>query len=219
MGHSIQRAVCVLALTLTLAACSDERCDDARCPADAGVVLLDLGPSDIGADAPRDDGDDDVPVSIDVPAADRVSAGDVADVVDVDDVADVPAPTDVGPDVPAGFVACAVDGGVSVVDPQSDPQHCGACGTRCCGGWCINGRCGTEGPPGTIGCPLPPAEEAARGCTGPVPVNGGFDPANCGGCGVRCASDEVCRGGTCARVDAGAGADVVDAATEDRPDA
>jgi hypothetical protein len=110
---------------------------------------------------------------------------------------------DAGPDVPPGAVYCTDPGGTRVVDPRTNPSHCGGCGRRCCGGFCVAGRCTSDGPPGSLACPLSAAEEAARGCFGDVTVQPLSDPNHCGGCGVRCAAGEVCSSAMCVRADAG----------------
>lgn len=77
-------------------------------------------------------------------------------------------------------------------DLMRDPSNCGACGVRCCGGWCINGECAAEGPPGITGCPSHRAD-----CVGPVPVDLNSDNNNCGACGLACGAGCLCISGTC----------------------
>jgi hypothetical protein len=84
------------------------------------------------------------------------------------------------------------------VDLMRDPSNCGGCGVRCCGGWCFNGYCGTEGTPPTIGCNIPMA-----GCVGPSPVNPLYDPDHCGSCDIRCAAGQYCQRGMCVTPDSG----------------
>lgn len=147
---------------------------------------------------------------------DAVAAGDAADVQRTDmGPADGGTDAAVAPDVPPGYVACVVDGAPIVVDPRTDWHHCGGCGHNCCGGFCINGRCTAEGPPGTLACPISPAEEEMRRCHSPIRVDSAFDRNHCGGCNVRCTADEACVRGLCVRVATDAGAD---AATDARAD-
>lgn len=125
----------------------------------------------------------DVPPSVEVGAED---AGDAAGDV-MADRADTP-----------GQIYCPTgDGGVSLTNPNRDPVNCGGCGRRCCGGFCLGGRCTADGPPGTAACPLSEEEERLRGCFGDVQVRPAIDPENCGGCGLRCSAGQVCRDGTC----------------------
>jgi hypothetical protein len=74
-----------------------------------------------------------------------------------------------------------------------DGMNCGACGVRCCGGWCYSGICGVEGPPGTAGC----GWSCGPSCIGPTPTNVSVDPHNCGYCGNACAANQQCIGGLC----------------------
>ncbi len=106
---------------------------------------------------------------------------------------------DVGVD--AGSADVGVDAGGDVAPDCSagpnDWRNCGGCGVVCCGGWCFDGRCGTEGPPGTTSCPSTEAYRMRYGCIGPIPVQPAYDPNNCGGCGVRCETGMACSSGRC----------------------
>ncbi len=110
---------------------------------------------------------------------------------------------DAGADVPPGAVYCTNAEGTSVVDLRTNPNHCGGCGRRCCGRFCIEGRCTSDGPPGSLACPLSAEEEIARGCFGDVTIEPSSDRLHCGSCDRRCAAGEECSGGECLRSDAG----------------
>lgn len=80
------------------------------------------------------------------------------------------------------------------VDTQSDPKHCGICGTKCGAGLgCYQGQC-QACPTGTINC--------NGSCVDPQ-----LDGKNCGGCGVACErpgglfggtpSGKICQAGQC----------------------
>ncbi len=156
--------------------------------ADRGAVA-DVEP---GPDAAADAGALDVArdAASPVDAVDAPSPADARDAADVTDVAD------------AGDARTCPG-----ADLQRDPSNCGGCGVQCCGGWCFNGTCGTEGPPGTVGCP-----SHLAGCVGPVPVQTYADPNNCGACGNACGTGCSCAAGTCRCPSADAG---TDAATPD----
>ena len=144
-----------------------------------------------GVDAVALDGS----AATDADVSDGSSRTDV-DVGDRSARADSDAATDIA-DV-FGLTACpGLDGGEVFVNTRIHRNHCGGCGRRCCGGFCIEGVCAAEGPPGTAACPLTPEEERALGCFGPARVDISADPNNCGGCGVRCPSGRVCRLGNC----------------------
>ncbi len=71
------------------------------------------------------------------------------------------------------------------VDPMTDRDHCGACGTRCPGGQvCAMGRCAIACPMGQVVC-------------GGLCVSTRVDRANCGACGNTCAQGLVCAEGRC----------------------
>lgn len=110
---------------------------------------------------------------------------------------------DAGSDVPPGAVYCTDSDGTRIVDPRTDPRNCGGCGRRCCGLFCVGGRCGADGA-GRTACPLSAAEEEALGCFGPLPFDLLNDPNHCGACDRHCASGEVCERAACVAPDAGA---------------
>ena len=132
--------------------------------------------------------------------------------------ADVPAATDTGADVPAAIdlgapvdVPAAIDLGapvdVPVICPSSqvncsgmcrsltmDVDNCGGCGVRCAAGQaCTASACQT----------VPPVDSGTLVCPGGQIDCGGYcadtsrDPFNCGGCGVRCATGQVCTARVC----------------------
>ncbi len=71
-------------------------------------------------------------------------------------------------------------------DLQSDPAHCGDCGTACADGqYCLAGACADS-------CPL-------TDCSGAC-VDTSLDASHCGDCGTSCASDEQCVAGSCTLV-------------------
>lgn len=70
------------------------------------------------------------------------------------------------------------------IDLKTDPQNCGACGTKCdANQQCVDGACLC--PAGTRRC--------GDGC---VDVN--VDPRNCGACGMRCGGPSSTRSGSAA---------------------
>ncbi|MFO0625061.1 MAG: hypothetical protein U0325_05540 [Polyangiales bacterium] len=84
---------------------------------------------------------------------------------------------------------CAADEtrcGGACTNPQTDRNHCGACGTRCQNHEaCVAGRCATACLPGG----RPSARAAASTCT---------DRAHRGACGAACGTGPVCAAGQCA---------------------
>ena len=69
------------------------------------------------------------------------------------------------------------------VATASDPDNCGACGTKCTTGeFCVAGACKTT-------CPL---TVCAGACTDTA-----LDPANCGSCGSSCPTGDSCAAGKC----------------------
>lgn len=98
------------------------------------------------------------------------------------------------------LIACTDGEGVEQrVDPWTNPNHCGGCNRHCCGRFCIEGHCTSDGPAGTTACPLSAEEEQARGCLGDVTVRTSTDPNHCGSCARRCAEGERCEVRECVR--------------------
>lgn len=156
-----------------------------------------------------------------------VTPDTVTDIVASDVTIDLPAdvaldaPADVAVDVTNDAVDVAMDrvrdvtADGCVANLMRDPRNCGACGVVCCGGWCFNGVCGAEGPPGVTACPSDRTD-----CIGPIPVDTRNDPRNCGACGARCGDGCYCADGRCqcpsdAGLDAPDVTDVADAPAAD----
>lgn len=78
---------------------------------------------------------------------------------------------------PKGQTSC----GGACIDTQTDPNHCGACGTACDASLvCASGACCL-------------ADEICNGaCTDVL-----SDPNNCGACGTTCGANQTCAGGGC----------------------
>jgi hypothetical protein len=77
--------------------------------------------------------------------------------------------------------------GATCVDLQANPDHCGACGTRCARTEaCVMGRC-------ALACP-----GGQTACNGRC-IDLATDRANCGACGNVCATGQVCAMGRCDR--------------------
>jgi len=92
--------------------------------------------------------------------------------------------TDVAPDVrcTTGQSVC----GATCADLQTDPNHCGTCGTACARTEaCVAGQCALQCPTGQTVC--------GGRC---VDLQG--DRANCGTCGTACMAGQVCSAGQCA---------------------
>ncbi|MFO0609879.1 MAG: hypothetical protein U0324_42365, partial [Polyangiales bacterium] len=92
-----------------------------------------------------------------------------------------------GPLCPTGQACCAE----GCVDPQTDRNHCGGCGSVCNAlETCVAGRC--ERLPGCpFGCP------PGSSCCNNTCADVTSDPANCGGCGVACRAGTSCVRGAC----------------------
>jgi len=146
----------------------------------------DVGTTDVGI---GDIGMSDVP-TVGLDASDAGTDAQVSDRTEAPDRTEV--------DVPPGWVVCTSEGGgAAAVDPRTDINHCGGCNRRCCGRFCVDGRCTADGPPGTLACPLTPEEERVRGCFGDIQVNPRNDPNHCGTCGTRCGPGQSCNNFMC----------------------
>ncbi len=189
-------------------------------------VTRDTAPVDTPADTTADDvTQPDVPadITVDVPADITVDVpADITPDVPTDITVDVPAdvaldtPADVAPDL-----ACASDQtrcGSVCVDTTTDPSNCGACGRNCCAGTlCSAGVCVVSCGSARTLCGPGPAD---AGCASPgVCVDTASDIANCGACGMRCATGEVCSAGrcvmACTSVQTRCGSSCVDLTTDD----
>ncbi len=96
--------------------------------------------------------------------------------------------------------------GSSCVDPQTDPNNCGYCGTTCSGAeTCVGGLCAfaactaeLQGDP----CHLATVTYYNGDCCGLACVDTTSDPNNCGGCNLPCSG--TCQNSSCQNVpDAG----------------
>ena len=95
--------------------------------------------------------------------------------------------TDAGADTDAAAacVGSEIDCGGVCVEPQTDRDHCGACGTVCgVNEVCASGACALECPAGLDICSGACADLSA-------------DRANCGACGTACDPGTVCSEGAC----------------------
>ncbi len=96
----------------------------------------------------------------------------------------------------AGTTAC----NASCVNTLTDAKNCGTCGTVCPGGEvCSAGTCGVSCGAGLTQC-APAGTSSDAGADGGVSICIDMltDRQNCGGCGIACASGQVCSEGTCA---------------------
>jgi hypothetical protein len=103
---------------------------------------------------------------------------------------------------------CKLDGGLGTccslgcVDPGSDPQNCGGCGTKCANvETCRFGTCGVDQcTPTYTGTPCH-ADAGnylyAGTCCSNTCVDTSSDPQNCGGCNLTCSGDGGCANGNC----------------------
>lgn len=87
----------------------------------------------------------------------------------------------------AGLTLCAGQ----CVDLAHDANDCGACGTICDQATqrCVAGTCQV------VTCDNVSASNCSGGCY--TNADFGGDPLNCGGCGNRCDTDELCVAGAC----------------------
>ena len=119
-------------------------------------------------------------------------------------------PQDSGP-CAAGTISC----GGYCANTSSDPFNCGGCGVRCATGQvctarvCTSGGGGMDaGPGGGDGGVIPqdsgPCAAGTISCGGYC-ANTSSDPFNCGGCGVRCANNQVCTARVCTAGGTGGG--------------
>lgn len=80
------------------------------------------------------------------------------------------------------------------VNLAADPSNCGACGIRCCLGFCAAGMCIGEGPAGFTLCSAP----CSSTCAGNgIVVNLQTDTVHCGSCGISCPAGNACVTGIC----------------------
>lgn len=87
-----------------------------------------------------------------------------------------------GPDQICRLGAVPCDG--ACIDPQRNPNHCGACGQMCgAAELCVNGTCS-------------PACGTEANC-GDACASLADDPRHCGACDRACSDGEVCRDGDC----------------------
>jgi len=122
------------------------------------------------------------------------------------------------PGCPEDFGRC----GGACVDLDTDPEHCGACGSTCgAGRVCAGGVCACASDPECAGVAGLDVRCCGGACTDVVgnSLNCGgcdfvcgsgslccgvachdpaSDPAHCGGCGLSCAAGQACCGGACA---------------------
>lgn len=82
---------------------------------------------------------------------------------------------------PAPLLVCAD----ACIDPQHDPDHCGACDSPCAAGLaCADGACAVA-----CGAELLVCDGAC--------VDPSLDPTHCGGCDQPCAPEAACQAGAC----------------------
>jgi hypothetical protein len=85
------------------------------------------------------------------------------------------------------------------VNTTSDHDNCGACGNKCGSGeFCVKGSCSTLSVGGFTGL----CKFGLTGCSGNC-VNTTSDHDNCGACGNKCGSGEVCYKGSCGTLSVG----------------
>ena len=95
----------------------------------------------------------------------------------------------------SGQISCSGD----CVNKTTDHDNCGACGTKCGSGeFCVKGSCSTL----SVGGYTDLCKFGLTGCSGNC-VNTTTDHDNCGACGNKCGSGEVCYKGSCATLSVG----------------
>ncbi len=101
-------------------------------------------------------------------------------------------------DLDAGTTRVCCPGG-GCADVESDAANCGSCGYACPPGLaCLERQClATTCTSGTAGQPCEQGDGGQGACCGTSCLDTAADPNNCGGCGVKCASVEVCVQGSC----------------------
>ncbi len=108
----------------------------------------------------------------------------------------------------SGACALACVGGTTLcngacVSEKVDPANCGSCGNACAAGLvCSNGTCAVSCGPGLVACGGPAgdggvAEAGLDGSAVAMCADLSVDNTNCGTCGHRCPSGQVCSGGAC----------------------
>ena len=169
----------------TAACAAGQRCNVGVCEqGDAGAPVDAPAVTDTGApvDAPvvTDTG-----APVDVPVVTDTGAP-----VDVPVVTDTGAREDVPPTCPGSQVTCSG----MCRSLATDVDNCGSCNNRCAAGQaCMSGACQT----------MPTTDAGVLICTGAQVLCSGYcadtssDPFNCGGCGVRCATGQVCTARVC----------------------
>jgi hypothetical protein len=153
---------------------------------DGGANDTDLGASDVGpADTgPADSGAMDTGPADTGPADSGAMDTGPADTGDPDAATPADALT-----CPSGQQVCDA----RCVDVQTDPGHCGACGTACPNGeTCALGRCGLQCTPEQRVCTVTEDGRTRRYC-----ANVQTDLANCGACDTACPSGQSCVAGQC----------------------
>jgi len=88
--------------------------------------------------------------------------------------------------------------GVTCVDLQTDPDHCGACGNVCDFGLaCRNGQCDCDALPSSLAARTPCPVNPLRPTTGMTCADLQTDADHCGACGNACGFGLICRNGQC----------------------
>jgi len=99
-----------------------------------------------------------------------------------------------GVQCPTGQTLC----GGKCVTVETDRGNCGACGTACVDGEvCSASKCATSCATGYVTCE-PSGDAGADAGTAKFCANPKTDRDNCGACGTKCASGEICKDSLCA---------------------